>query len=582
MLVRESSNQIPGAVSFAPDVGRHSHRWVALVHELSNQSPSVVRGILKVRLKCVLDKSIDIGAIGLDWLKYTFALSVLNDVTSAGAELFIADSTICISWPDWASQEGKQNLRHHLSVLRDEGNGFRLTEAATRGLRTLPKNLSSESLFVAVEQGEFILHAAKEIHSENVTYEDIFAAAVRSWSMPYRDREGRRSRFVLTLTHPRIGTNVPAGILEVCDGPPFHPLRDSCLGVTSETLNDWIRSQDTSRVGALLADRFTRIYCAMRGSKRRSLEALYGDILKFERMSAGRSTGHLQIRRAKSIAYAARLARAHRAAIQLKAGIRPQSTDLSAIARVCRDLVLPRVCLEVSICGAFPPFSEALVGKLVASFMADPRIRNLCRRPAGQILRDIFNTDKLAEEMPRSGALLLTTQGLYANHSAQYQDVFVPGRQGKFVKLEKIGLTGGATASLMSRQTDQLATKLLDQCERRLVSNEYGSGGSKRQRRIEAAITKIGMTRETIHPIINRPYYGIALANNLPNVVLLNEKPHPLVEIKASPSQYCRDAVEAWRREWLPRAYQRLQRKWGTREIAGVAGIIGGNIERPT
>jgi hypothetical protein len=320
----------------------------------------------------------------------------------------------------------------------------------------------------------------------------------------------------------------------------------------------------------------------MRGSKRRSLEALYEDILKFERMSAGRSTGHSQIRRAKSIAYAARLARAHRAATQLKAGLRPQPTDLSAIARVCRDLVLPRVCLEVSVCGALPPFSEALVGKLVASFMADPRIRNLCRRPPGQILRDIFNTDELAEEMPRSGALLLTTQGLYANHSAQYQDVFVPGRRGKFVKLEKIGLTGGATASLMSRQTHQLATKLLDQCDRRLVSSEYGSGGSKRQRRIEAAISEIGMIRETIHPIINRPYYGLALANNLANVVLLNEKPHPLVEIKASPSQYCRDAVEAWRREWLPRAYRRLHKKWGTREIAGVAGVIGGNIERPT
>ena len=81
----------------------------------------------------------------------------------------------------------------------------------------------------------------------------------------------------------------------------------------------------------------------------------------------------------------------------------------AALTRVCRDLALPRVNLEISICGALPPFSEALVGKLVASFVADRRIRDLARRPAGEILRSTFDTDVLSSELPHSGSLLLTT-----------------------------------------------------------------------------------------------------------------------------------------------------------------------------
>src|SRR5262249_47551187 len=161
---------------------------------------------------------------------------------------------------------------------------------------------------------------------------------------------------------------------------------------------------------------------------------------------------------------------------------------------------------EVSVCGALPPFSEALSGKLVTAYAADPRIRALCERPPGEILGGSFDVGQLSEELPRAGALLMTTQGLYAGHSAQYQDVYFPGRGSqKRIPLRKLGLTKGATASMMSRLTDQLATELLSRSRPTgVVSDEYGSGGSKRQRRIEAGVSLLGLSRTIIHPDISR------------------------------------------------------------------------------
>ncbi len=564
MLVQLSTSGASEAIPFVPDLGSRTHRWIALLQELSSSSAEDVEPLVKQHLAAAVASQ----HAGLDWLKYTFALSVTNDLVSAGANVFVADSRMFIAWPDWAAPEGKARLRKHLSALRDEGA---ITESAARGSVALPGALNPEKLLRALAEGRFDLRGAKEIFECEITYDDIFAAAVRTWSMPYRDREGRRSRFVLTLTHESIGANVPVGIIEVCDGPPFHPLRDNLMGVTSEALQRWINAGDTSQTGAKLERRFEGIYSSLRGRKRQSLTALYADIEAFEKKAAGRSLGTLPIRAAKSATYAARLARAHRGANALKRGESPNSADLGAIARVCRDLVLPRVSLEISICGSLPPFSDALVGKLVASYMGHPKIRELCRRPVGQILGEIFKVDELSEQMPSGGALLLTTQGLYAGHSAQYQDVFVPGRGSSPIQLQKVGLTNGATASMMSRHTDQLASKILALSERKLVSDEYGSGGSKRQRRIEAAVGELAVSRVAIHPVIRRPYYALTLAGNLPDVVLLNERAKLLVEERLSSRDYCVRTVSLWREKWLEVAARRVKKKWGTQDVPGVS-----------
>jgi hypothetical protein len=144
------------------------------------------------------------------------------------------------------------------------------------------------------------------------------------------------------------------------------------------------------------------------------------------------------------------------------------------------------------------------------------------------------------------------------------------------VDLRKVGLTTGATASLISRRTFQLAAQVLAR-ERPegMVSLEYGSGGSKRQRQIEAAAVCLRVSRETIHPTIQRPFYAMSVIENPPSVVLLNEKPVWLIDPRISSSKYCAEAVDLWRQKWLTRARTRIEKKWGFGQIPGLARILG-------
>src|SRR5262249_40583225 len=147
--------------------------------------------------------------------------------------------------------------------------------------------------------------------------------------------------------------------------------------------------------------------------------------------------------------YLDRLSRALSAVKSFATEAAVEESDVYALTRVIRDISLPRLNVELSICGALPPFSYALGGKLVAAFAADPRITSICRRPAGSILAQAFFMDRLEEHLPRTGAVLVTTQGLYAEHSAQYTGVTFPSAQkDRAVRLQKLGTTAGITTSL--------------------------------------------------------------------------------------------------------------------------------------
>ena len=53
MFVDEPSKYVPAAALFAPNVGRYSHRWMSLVHEVCSQPISVIPSILKINPQCL-------------------------------------------------------------------------------------------------------------------------------------------------------------------------------------------------------------------------------------------------------------------------------------------------------------------------------------------------------------------------------------------------------------------------------------------------------------------------------------------------------------------------------------------------
>jgi hypothetical protein len=547
---------------FSPNVGALEFRLFELNQAIEAGEPAAT----------VIDKLLSEDVFALegsipspDESRWAVALSVLSDLATAGAAITSRDSCLYVTWPDWKAPESRSRLRNALAGLREEPH--RTSVAPIPGATAaLPDDLSTKCILQLLREGTVRLCEGHERFSETLLYRDIFRAAVRSWSMPYRDRSGRRAQFVLIIEHRSLARPVPFGIIEAADGPPYLTRRDERFGLTTQAFRAWLGDplEKTAELRQL-ERRINRLLDALifsKGHKRGDHERTLRNLTRLRLKAAGRSKADVLLPDAKRAVYLERLSKALRGIKGLIGRGLADDSDIYALVRSIRDMSLPRMNVELSICGALPPFASALGGKLVAAFAADPRIRAICRRPLGDILEGAFDLSKLSKILPRHGALLVTTQGLYADHSAQYNGVLIPSNHvGQTVKLEKLGTTDGITTSLISRRTDRLATQLWTAIQATSrVSSVYGTGGSKRQRRLEDGIALLGVRPEVMHPGIPRPVYGLSLVSNLEEVALLGNKPDWIVPITDDPEQYAAAVLRAWRERWLATAQRRLMR----------------------
>jgi hypothetical protein len=547
---------------FRPDLGVLEHRLVTLASKLASaDSKTDLLDSLASEMARDLKKP-----KGRDrrLVRWGLALSLLSDITNAGGKILLDGSSVSVSWPDWTTEEGKKGLRRSLEKLRDEIKDRRPAPTAEI-IKVLSVPFSRAKLLMVLREGEFALHTSKEIHSPGVDYGSIFNACTHYWTMPYRDREGRRERCVLSVTHPSLEQPVPVGILEAGDGAPLFPARDKELGFSVKELKTWLQEGKGGERVRQLRKRVEVFREAMKpilqsGYKTNDFESLYPRLSKIEQQAAGRSLSSVGMYEKKQLAYLGRFIRGEGALKTMLDGGVPSDQDLNAIVRSFRDLVVPRVALDWTICGAIPPFSAALVGKLVIAHAAHPSIRKICQRPPGEIVSKMFKREVLGKLLPKTGVIFLTTKGLFPGHSVQYNRASLPGREEAGVPLKKLGNTEGMTASLLSQRTHTLAAALLEGEESsRAISRTFGTGGSKRQRRIENAVRDLGLKPALLHPRLTRPLYGVQLVDNPIDICYLADRAKWRIPKRLSRRDYGEAATDHWRKRWLKTASRRLE-----------------------
>ncbi len=233
------------------------------------------------------------------------------------------------------------------------------------------------------------------------------------------------------------------------------------------------------------------------------------------------------------------------------------SPSLSHGVRAIHDLTLPRIHMDVTVCGAVPPFSRALGGKLVVAFLGHPLVRAASGASPGTILEHLFDVDILGELLPRWGLLAVTTKGLYPLHAALYNRADIPGSSGP-LRLKKIGETKGETTTFLSLRTGKCARRLLEaEAGGRRVALAYGTGGAKRHRILESAALAAGLAEEVVHAGIRRPIYGVQFVDNLEAVVWMIEAPRWRIDADVSSQRYSELATALWRARWLSKAVAR-------------------------
>lgn len=168
------------------------------------------------------------------------------------------------------------------------------------------------------------------------------------------------------------------------------------------------------------------------------------------------------------------------------------------------------VALELSICGASPPFGPLRVGKLMAALAGSQPVLDAwgADRPLGQIAQEVYGSE-VRKRVPNLGPLIVFTSGLYPGHSAQYERVAVGS-----TRWRKIGDTTGYGSFHISVETTEAMRRLNELVDGYThITRSFGEGSGARFRTVGRALSYLGLPDLRRHET-KRPLYALPLVKN--------------------------------------------------------------------
>lgn len=174
------------------------------------------------------------------------------------------------------------------------------------------------------------------------------------------------------------------------------------------------------------------------------------------------------------------------------------------------------VAIELSVCGAAPPFGPLRVGKLMAGLAGTDAVIEAwgIHRPLGQIASKVYR-DEVRAAVPNPGPLVVFTSGLFPGHSAQYNRA-TSGMQ----RWRKIGETTGFGSFHVSVDTVKALTVYNDAIDGYAhITRTFGEGSGPRFRAVGRALARLGVPDLRRHAV-KRPLYALPLVDDPAGVLL--------------------------------------------------------------
>ena len=187
---------------------------------------------------------------------------------------------------------------------------------------------------------------------------------------------------------------------------------------------------------------------------------------------------------------------------------------------------------EIAVCGAVPPYSALLGGKLVAMLAASPEVV-VAYRERYSDAESVIASSLAGRPVVRPADLaFLGTTSLFGVEPTQYTRLRFPcelagGQAGSNLEYRLLGRTEGYGTLQFGAQTVQALSTLVSQSERgSRVNSIFGEGVSPRLRKIRAGLDHLGMPSDLLlaHGS-SRLVYGVSLAHNF-REYLLGREPH--------------------------------------------------------
>jgi len=209
---------------------------------------------------------------------------------------------------------------------------------------------------------------------------------------------------------------------------------------------------------------------------------------------------------------------------------------LTTLLRYVKKVRVGVAMMDIVVCGAIPPYTHLVGGKLVGLMLTSPTVVQAYRQRYARSPSIIASglSGRVVQREPR--LVLLGTTSLYGVSPNQYDRLsiprseFDPSLQGK-VAYRKLGRTGGYGSYHLSPRTVRLASMVSARTNRgREVRSIFGEGVNPRFRKARAGLGLIGLHADILRHGINRVVYGVPLAANFREILIArNVRPQYLV-----------------------------------------------------
>jgi hypothetical protein len=181
--------------------------------------------------------------------------------------------------------------------------------------------------------------------------------------------------------------------------------------------------------------------------------------------------------------------------------------------------------LDITICGAIPPYNPILGGKLVALLLCSPEIVQAYKQRYKNTASVIASSMAGRNIKRRHNLVLLGTTSLYGERLNQYHRVQIPaGIAGSkdAIRYTYLGESSGFGSSHLCRETVQELELLIAQSSRgRRVNSIFGEGVSPRLRKIRDGLDMLGFQSDVVLKHGNsRLVYGVTLASNFRQILI--------------------------------------------------------------
>jgi hypothetical protein len=214
--------------------------------------------------------------------------------------------------------------------------------------------------------------------------------------------------------------------------------------------------------------------------------------------------------------------------------------------------------MDINVCGAVAPYGDLLGGKLVALLMTSPEVRDEYRRRYSEAESIIASRMAGCSVKRPAELVVLTTSGIYAGRSSQYNrlamDWPVRGQHStRKIRFQDCGQTESYTTLHFSKRSVDLLQKGFELENRyRHVNSKFGEGVSPRLRKIRQQLDALGLeSDELLRGGTSRTMYVIKLADNALDVLLgRSSKPDFIAQDSARATGTSHIAMY-WINRWL-------------------------------